>query len=134
MSLIAPLVNLPFLGSSLTFMLVYVWSKRNPWTQLQFVGLMTFTAPWLPWVLMGLSLLLGHEVKADLLGIGVGHCYYFLKWIYPEITHPNKVHLIRTPRWLQYLFMERDGIELPDNENDMNNAPPDGNFVAENLM
>ena len=46
----APIVSIPFLGSSLTFMLVYVWSKRNPWTQLQFIGLMNFTAPWLPWV------------------------------------------------------------------------------------
>ena len=46
----APIVQSHFLGNSLTFMLVYVWSKRNPWTQLQFLGLMNFTAPWLPWV------------------------------------------------------------------------------------
>eukprot|EP01084_Bolivina_argentea_P072287 131265_1 len=117
----APIVSIPFLGSSLTFMLVYIWSKRNPWTQLQFIGLMNFTAPWLPWVLLGLSLLLGHDVTADLLGIVVGHCYYFTKWIYPEITHPNKIQLIQTPRWIQYLFMERDGydvINMNNNQND----------------
>ena len=63
-------------------------------------------------VLLGLSLLLGHDVTADLLGIAVGHCYYFAKWIYPEITHPNQVHLVKTPQWMLYLFMERDGYDV----------------------
>ena len=44
------------------------------------------------------------------------------KWIYPEITHPNKIHLIKTPKWLQYLFMERDGYDVMDiNDNNQNN-------------
>lgn len=84
-------------------------------------------------VLLGLSLLLGHDVSADLLGIAVGHCYYFAKWIYPEITHPNEVHLIRTPQWMQYLFMERDGhdivaVEEQDAPNQDNNGPVDVAF------
>jgi len=34
---------------------------------------MTFTAPWLPWVLLGFSLLLKNNPIIDLLGIAAGH-------------------------------------------------------------
>ena len=33
MTAVAPLVQLHFLGSSLTFMMVYVWARRNPFGQ-----------------------------------------------------------------------------------------------------
>ena len=33
MTAVAPLVSLHFLGSSLTFMMVYVWARRNPFGQ-----------------------------------------------------------------------------------------------------
>ncbi len=36
-------------------------------------------APYLPWVLLGFSLLLGNSVSVDLLGMAVGHVYYFLE-------------------------------------------------------
>eukprot|EP01018_Ginkgo_biloba_P016382 Gb_10513 [translate_table: standard] len=41
--------KLLFLSNSLTFMMVYVWSKRNPFVHMSFLGLFTFTAPYLPW-------------------------------------------------------------------------------------
>ena len=41
------------------------------------LGLLAFSAPYLPWVLLGFSTLLGHDVSSDLLGIAVGHVYYF---------------------------------------------------------
>jgi Derlin-2/3 len=39
-----------FLSNSLTFMMVYVWSKQNPYIHMSFLGLFTFTAAYLPWV------------------------------------------------------------------------------------
>jgi Derlin-2/3 len=39
-----------FLSNSLTFMMVYVWSKHNPFIHMSFLGLFTFTAAYLPWV------------------------------------------------------------------------------------
>ena len=39
-----------FLGSSLTFMMVYVWGRRNDNFPMNFLGLFNFPAPWLPWV------------------------------------------------------------------------------------
>ena len=49
-------------------MLVYLWSRRNPYVRLNFFGLMTFHAPYLPWVLLGFSVLLGNSVVIDLMG------------------------------------------------------------------
>lgn len=49
-------------------MLVYVWSRRNPYIRMNFFGLLNFQAPFLPWVLMGFSLLLGNSIIIDLLG------------------------------------------------------------------
>ncbi|MEJ1273193.1 hypothetical protein NN561_004053 [Cricetulus griseus] len=50
-------------------MLVYVWSRRNPYVRMNFFGLLNFQAPFLPWVLMGFSLLLGNSIIVDLLGL-----------------------------------------------------------------
>ena len=50
-------------------MLVYLWGKRNPGMQISLLGLLAFNAPYLAWVLLGFSLLLGHDVSSDLLGI-----------------------------------------------------------------
>ena len=57
-----------FLGSAFTIMLVYVWSRRNPYVRMNFFGMMNFQAPYLPWVLLGFSLLLGNSVIVDLMG------------------------------------------------------------------
>ncbi|MCL7035775.1 hypothetical protein MKW94_016845, partial [Papaver nudicaule] len=46
-----------FLSNSLTFMMVYVWSKQNPFIHMSFLGIFTFTAAYLPWVLLGFSVL-----------------------------------------------------------------------------
>lgn len=69
--IVAPYFRVQFLGSSLSFMMVcfhhsenlcftisaislsfqvYVWSRRNPFVQMNFLGLFSFTAPYLPWV------------------------------------------------------------------------------------
>ena len=49
-------------------MLVYIWSRRNPYVRMNFFGLMNFQAPYLPWVLLGFSLMLGNSVVVDLMG------------------------------------------------------------------
>ncbi|RKO97825.1 hypothetical protein CXG81DRAFT_2083, partial [Caulochytrium protostelioides] len=95
MVLLSPLLNarttsLPFLSSPLTFMLVYVWSRRNPYIQLNFLGLFNFSAPYLPWVLLGFTVLLNNQFPAgDLLGMGVGHLYYFCEDVYPTLPGPG---------------------------------------------
>ena len=38
LSVIAPFVHVQFLGSSLTFMMVYVWGRRHQYVNLSFLG------------------------------------------------------------------------------------------------
>ncbi|KAK6190952.1 hypothetical protein SNE40_002710 [Patella caerulea] len=102
MTLTGLLINLVFLGSVFTIMLVYVWSRRNPYIRMNFFGLMNFQAPYLPWVLLGFSLLLGNSVIIDLMGIAIGHIYYFLEDVFPQ--QPNGFKVLRTPQLLKYIF------------------------------
>ena len=74
---IAPMFSQAFLGTTLSSTLVYIWSRRNPDTRLSFLGLLTFKAPWLPWVLVAFNVVLhGHWPKDELCGIAVGHGEY----------------------------------------------------------
>ncbi|XP_023235845.1 derlin-2-like [Centruroides sculpturatus] len=68
MIIFALFVNLLFLGQAFTIMLVYIWSRRNPYVRMNFFGLLNFQAPYLPWVLLAFSVLLGNAVMVDLMG------------------------------------------------------------------
>jgi len=86
-----------FLGTALTFMIVYVWARRNPSVLMNFLGIFNFTAPFMPWVLLGFSLLISGQLPvADLLGIASGHAYYYLADVYPALygTRPLKTPAI----------------------------------------
>ena len=103
-----------FSGQAFTLMLVYVWARRNPFVRMNFFGLLTFNAPYLPYVLLGFSLLLGNAVSVDLLGMAVGHTYFYLEDIFPN--QPGGFKLLKTPQILRVLC-----DETPD---DPQYAPP----------
>ncbi|XP_074462844.1 derlin-2-like isoform X5 [Larus michahellis] len=75
------------------------------------------TAPFLPWVLMGFSLLLGNSIIIDLLGIGVGHIYYFLEDVFPN--QPGGKKLLLTPGFLKMVF------DTPEEDPNYNPLPED---------
>ncbi|KAG7277990.1 hypothetical protein CRUP_020306 [Coryphaenoides rupestris] len=87
-----------FLGQSFPSMLVYVWSRRNPVVQIHFLGFCSFQARFLPWGLVGFSLLLGNSIVVDVLGIVVGHTYFYLEDVLP--TQPGGRQVLRTPMLL----------------------------------
>ncbi|WPH00906.1 Hypothetical protein R9X50_00374000 [Acrodontium crateriforme] len=108
---IAPLFNQDFLGSTLSSTLVYIWARRNPDIRLSFLGVVTFKAPWLPWVLIAFNAVLhGRFPKDELCGIAVGHFWYFFSDIFPS-THGGWKPL-DPPQWWISLF-ERRTIEAP---------------------
>lgn len=78
--------NLTFLGNALTFMMTYVWGRRNEEVKMVFLGFLTFHAPYLPWVMLSFSAILGHSITMDLIGIAVGHAYFFLEFVYPRMA------------------------------------------------
>lgn len=72
---------------------------------MNFLGILNFPAPWLPWVLLAFSTILGASPVVDLIGIFVGHVYYYLEDIVPRM--PGRFRgkkLIFTPRILKYLM------------------------------
>ena len=105
---VAPFVNIQFLGSSLTFMMVYVWGRRNKNVNMSFLGLFAFTAPYLPWVLLAFSAALGSSPTTDLLGVASGHAFYFLNDVYPTMTDRRP---LRTPRVIKRAFGQDDAPE-----------------------
>lgn len=57
---------------------------------------------YLPWVLFGMNFIINHDGLEELVGILVGHLYFFLKFKYPqEFGGPN---LLSTPAILEYYF------------------------------
>lgn len=102
--------TLPFLGSALSSTLVYIWSRRNPDTRLSLMGLLVFTAPYLPWVLMAFSLLMHGSVPRDeILGVVVGHVWYFLADVWPGLYEGQRP--MEPPGWWVRLWEGRRGEE-----------------------
>lgn len=91
-------VNLLFLGQAFTIMLVYVWSRRNPFIRMNFFGILNFLAPYLPWALLGFSVILGNTIWVDLMGMAVGHIYYFLEDVFPK--QRGGFRILKTPLFL----------------------------------
>ncbi|GER25140.1 DERLIN-1 [Striga asiatica] len=104
-----------FLGVSLIFMLVYVWSREFPNATVSFYGLVSFRAFYLPWTMLFLDVIFGSPILPDLLGIVVGHLYYFLTVLHPLSGGRN---ILWTPKFINKL-VARWRIGAPEY-----NAPP----------
>ncbi|KAL6974481.1 ER-associated protein degradation protein [Sarracenia purpurea var. burkii] len=101
----------PFLGVSLVFMLLYVWSREFPNANINIYGLVTLKAFYLPWAMLALDVIFGSELMPDLLGIIAGHLYYFLTVLHPLAGGKN---MLKTPLWVQKL-VTRWRIGAPTN-------------------
>ncbi|KAL4976154.1 Der1-like family-domain-containing protein [Aspergillus desertorum] len=108
--IISPFLSLPFLGTALSSSLVYIWSRRNPETRLSFLGILVFTAPYLPWVLMAFSLVVhGVIPKDEICGVVVGHVWYFFNDVYPSLHGGHRP--FDPPAWWVRLFEPRARVE-----------------------
>ncbi|KAL9543451.1 hypothetical protein MBANPS3_008110 [Mucor bainieri] len=84
--------------------MVYIWARRNPYVRLNFLGLLVFTAPYLPYVLLIFSLCLGGQIPTgDILGVLVGHIYYFFEDVWPRDPVSQGKKWLATPRIIRWL-------------------------------
>lgn len=125
-------ISLPFLGSSLSSTLVYIWSRRNPETRLSFLFLLVFKAPYLPWVLMAFSLCIhGTIPKDEILGVVVGHVWYFFADVWPGLHDGQRP--MDPPAWWIRLWegapRVQDNDERREDERPTNPEGVDGAFA-----
>jgi len=92
--------KIPFLASALSFVLLYVWSRKSPYIDVSFWGFQ-FKAWHLPFVLLLFTFIMGNNPVLDIFGILVGHLYHFLMDIVPRVY--NKT-LISCPQFLYKIF------------------------------
>ena len=102
------LMNIMMLASGLLFMVLYIWSKTNAEQDVSIYGF-PVKAAMLPFVLIGIRVLMGNSVMDDLLGLIIGHVYYFLTYVYPR--QQNGKDLLKTPEFLIRYFGR--GIYVP---------------------
>jgi len=109
---IAFFLNLPILGMSLIMMIIYLWSRKNPNVVMSFMFGIRFQSFYFPWVLVIFNVLLGGFPLSELMGIIVGHVYFFLEDIYPATGGPR---LLKTPNFLYSWFPNAPSYGQPQN-------------------
>jgi Derlin-2/3 len=115
-------------GPTLIFALIYLWSKQNPTAPISLFGLIKLQALYLPFAFMGITVLQGGSPFPELLGILVGHLYYFLTDVYPVQSGSGRV-LIRSPQWLLRRMHKYNIGTVPDQRGAAAN-PSDVTFRA----
>lgn len=94
--------DLMLLMDPMVLSVLYVWCQLNRDVIVSFWFGTRFKAMYLPWVLFGFNFILGSGGIFDLLGIVVGHLYYFLAFKYPQdFGGPT---LLKTPGFLLRLL------------------------------
>jgi hypothetical protein len=96
------------------------------------LGILNFQAPYLPWVLMGFSVLINNIwPKNDLIGIAIGHTYYFFDEIYPSMPGSGGVKYLSCPSFFKKLFIRvqsnsNEAVPLTDANNEDEQETPGG--------
>eukprot|EP01069_Polyplicarium_translucidae_P011872 Polyplicarium_translucidae@DN4515_c0_g1_i1.p1 len=89
-----------FCSGAMLNVLTYIWGRRNPHAHMHIL-LFSVPAPYLSWILVLLSLLIGWQISDHLMGICVGHVYYFFEDVYPYMPTSGGVRLLRCPKFLR---------------------------------
>jgi len=72
-------ISMKFLGHNLATFLVYIWSRVFEGSDINFMDIVTLKSEMLPWFFCVQTFVLEREIPfADLIGIVVGHLYYYL--------------------------------------------------------
>ena len=83
-------------AQAMLYLVLYVWSRRNPTQQVSLYGF-PVQAVMLPWALCAFNMVIGNSLLLPLMGIGVGHLYYFAIEVLPDAYG---VDVVKTPRAL----------------------------------
>jgi len=100
--IIGLIAELPLLMDPMVLSVLYVWSQFNKETIVNFWFGTRFKAMYLPWVLLAFNMIISGGGLYELVGILVGHFYYFLMFQYPQEF--GGTALLQTPEILKKYF------------------------------
>ncbi|KAJ8598158.1 hypothetical protein CTAYLR_007373 [Chrysophaeum taylorii] len=100
--ILSTLMGQPVPSQGLTYMVLYVWSRRNPTMQVSLYGFQ-LAAVYLPWALLLLNMLIGNPLTVPLMGVFAGHAYYFAVDPLPDKYGST---LVTTPKFVMDLFAD----------------------------
>lgn len=95
-------LQLYLLMDPMVLAVLYIWCQLNRDTIVQFWFGMQFKAMYLPWVLLAFNMIIQGGGWMELMGILVGHLYFFLVFKYPQDLGGRQ--LIGAPQFLYRLF------------------------------
>lgn len=82
--IIGAFMGMYFMGPPLIFAVLYLWSRLHPEDPTNIWGF-RFAGKHLPWALMAFTILTGGSPVSDVIGVIVGHAYYFLVDVLPRM-------------------------------------------------
>ena len=102
-------LSLRLLMDAMILGVLYVWCQLNRDTIVSFWFGTQFKAMYLPWVLAAFNMILGQGGLMEIMGIFVGHLYFFLMFKYPQDFGGRR--FLTTPAFLyNYLPNRRGGV------------------------
>ncbi|KAF4663603.1 hypothetical protein FOZ61_001505 [Perkinsus olseni] len=96
-----------FYSGAIIDVMTYVWARRNPGARVHVIAF-TVKAPYLPWILAGISLIMGGQLADHLQGILAGHIYYFFTDVYPRMPTSHGLQVLKTPKFLKWICGQKD--------------------------
>ena len=83
--IVALFMSIPFIMDPMVMSILYVWCQLNKDTIVSFWFGTQFKAMYLPWVLFGFKMIISGGGVMELVGILIGHMYFFLMFKYPQV-------------------------------------------------
>jgi Derlin-2/3 len=101
--IIANIFSISMLASAFSSTITYIWTRKNPQAVVQIFGFISFPAFYLPFIVPLFMLVTEKRILVeDLLGIIVGHFYFFFKDVYPKWGRD----VLKTPCFIKKMFRE----------------------------
>ncbi len=108
MLFIAYFLGIMILGPAMSFMVMYIWSRRDPMSPANFYGF-TFKKWQIPPLMVVMAVLMKADPVLDIIGIVVGHLWEYVSRILPAWKN---IRLVWTPDFM-YRLMENNRLRGP---------------------
>lgn len=101
------IAEIPLLMDPMVLSVLYIWCQLHKDVTVNFWFGTRFKAMYLPWVLLAFNVIISGGGIMEIVGILVGHLYFFLAYKYPQDFGGSS--LLTTPSILKYYFPNTPG-------------------------